>query len=299
RHQGRGGKGRIGMKTREEDFVEYLFIASTHSYILVFTNRGKVYWLKVYEIPDAGTAGRGKNIVNLVNLDEGEAVAAFLPVKDFEPDNYVVMVTRDGVIKKCSLSEFDNPLARGIIAINLDQGDELIAARRTSGDQFIFLGTHGGKAIRFREEDVRPMGRQARGVRAMNLGKGDYLVGAEAVGEEGSILTVTENGYGKRTDLRHYRIQSRAGKGIINLKTTESKGKVVGIIHVGEDSEVMIITQQGKIIRLEANEIRAAGRSTQGVRTVRLEEGDQIAAACLIPEEEGETGEEEKLPLLQ
>ena len=299
RHQGRGGKGRIGMKTREEDFVEHLFIASTHSYMLVFTNRGKVYWLKVYEIPDAGTAGRGKNIVNLVNLDEGEAVAAFLPVKDFEPDNYVVMVTRDGVIKKCSLSEFDNPLARGIIAINLDEDDELIAARRTSGDQFIFLGTHDGKAIRFQEQDVRHMGRQARGVRAMNLGKGDYLVGAEAVGEEGSILTVTENGYGKRTDLSRYRVQSRAGKGIINLKTTESKGKVVGISHVGEDSEVMIITQQGKIIRLEANDIRAAGRSTQGVRVVRLEEGDQIAAACLIPEEEGETSEEEKPPLVQ
>ena len=299
RHQGRGGKGRIGMKTREEDFVEHLFIASTHSYMLVFTNRGKVYWLKVYEIPDAGTAGRGKNIVNLVNLDEGEAVAAFLPVKDFEPDNYVVMVTRDGVIKKCSLSEFDNPLARGIIAINLDEDDELIAARRTSGDQFIFLGTHDGKAIRFQEQDVRHMGRQARGVRAMNLGKSDYLVGAEAVGEEGSILTVTENGYGKRTDLSRYRVQSRAGKGIINLKTTESKGKVVGISHVGEDSEVMIITQQGKIIRLEANDIRAAGRSTQGVRVVRLEEGDQIAAACLIPEEEGETSEEEKPPLVQ
>ncbi|OFW01244.1 MAG: DNA gyrase subunit A [Acidobacteria bacterium RIFCSPLOWO2_12_FULL_59_11] len=299
RHQGRGGKGRIGMKTREEDFVEHLFIASTHSYMLVFTNRGKVYWLKVYEIPDAGTAGRGKNIVNLVNLDEGEAVAAFLPVKDLEPDNYVVMVTRDGVIKKCSLSEFDNPLARGIIAINLDEDDELIAARRTSGDQFIFLGTHDGKAIRFQEQDVRHMGRQARGVRAMNLGKSDYLVGAEAVGEEGSILTVTENGYGKRTDLSRYRVQSRAGKGIINLKTTESKGKVVGISHVGEDSEVMIITQQGKIIRLEANDIRAAGRSTQGVRVVRLEEGDQIAAACLIPEEEGETSEEEKPPLVQ
>jgi DNA gyrase subunit A len=302
KHQGRGGKGRIGMRTREEDFVEHLFVSSTHSYILIFTNRGKVFWLKVYEIPDVGTAGRGKNIVNLINLEEGETVRAFLPVKDFAEDRYVVMATRDGVIKKSSLAEFDNPMARGIIAVSLDGGDELIAVEETTGDKNIFLGTHEGKAIRFPEKDVRPMGRQARGVRAMDLAKDDYLIGMVAVSEEGWILTVTENGYGKRTELGRYRVQSRAGKGIINLKTTEGKGKVVGIIHVTEQSEVMIITQQGKIIRLESNAIRSAGRSTQGVRLLRMEEGegDRIAAACLIPETETNgNGEEEKPPLVQ
>ena len=301
KHQGRGGKGRIGMRTREEDFVEYLFVASTHSYMLVFTNRGRVYWLKVYEIPDVGTAGRGKNIVNLVNLVEGEAVAAFLTVKDFPEDKYLVMVTRKGVIKKSSLSEFDNPMARGIIAVSLDEGDELIAVRETTGDKFIFLGTHEGKAIRFPERGVRAMGRQARGVRGMDLAKGDYLVGMVAVSEEGWILSVTENGYGKRTKLGEHRVQSRGGKGVINLKTTEGKGKVVSILHVTEQSEVMIITQQGKIIRLESSAIRSAGRSTQGVRLLRMEEGegDRIAAACLIPETEGNGAEEEKPPLVQ
>ena len=267
--QGRGGKGRIGMKTRDEDFVEYLFVASTHSYMLVFSNRGKVYWLKVYEIPDAGITGKGKNIVNLVNLEHGESVAAFLSVKDFADEKYVVMTTRNGVIKKCRLSEFDNPMARGIIALSLDDSDELISVGETSGSNYIFLGTHDGKAIRFPESGVRAMGRQARGVAAMDLGKGDYLVGMEAVGKEGWILTVTEQGYGKRTELEEYRIQTRAGKGVINLKTTEAKGKVVGIINVTDKTEVMIITQQGKILRLESSAIRSAGRSTQGVRLVR------------------------------
>ena len=301
RQQLRGGKGRIGMRTREEDFVEHLLVASTHSYILIFTSRGKVHWLKIYEIPDVGTAGRGKNIVNLINLDPGESVRAFLPVKEFVEDRYVVMVTRDGVIKKSSLSEFDNPMARGIIAVSLDEGDELIGVGETSGDRFIFLGTHEGKAIRFPETDVRPMGRQARGVRAMTLRKGDYLVGMEVVEQEGWILTVTENGYGKRTELGEYRVQSRGGMGVINLKTTETKGKVVGIIHVTDQSEVIIITQQGKIIRLESSAIRSAGRSTQGVRLLRMEEGegDRIAAACLIPESEANGGEEEKPPLVQ
>ena len=302
RQQGRGGKGRIGMRTREEDFVARIFVASTHTYILIFTSRGKVHWLKVYEIPDVGTAGRGKNIVNLINLDHGETVAAFLPVKEFAEDRYVVMVTRAGVIKKSRLSEFDNPMSRGIIAVSLDEDDELIRVGETSGDRFIFLGTREGKAIRFPETGVRPMGRQARGVRAMTLGKSDYLIGMEVVGEEGWILTVTENGYGKRTDLDRYRVQSRGGKGIINLKTTESKGKVVGIIHVTDQSEVIIITQQGKLIRIESGAIRSAGRSTQGVRLLRMErgEGDLVAAACLIPEsEENGNGEEQKLPLVQ
>jgi DNA gyrase subunit A len=295
RNQGRGGKGRIGMKTREEDFVEHLFIASTHNYILIFTSRGRVHWLKIYEIPDAGTAGRGKNIVNLVNLEQGENVTAFLPVQEFSEDRYVVMVTRDGVIKKCALSQFDNPMSRGIIALSLDEGDELIGVEQTDGHQFIFLATHDGKAIRFLEEEVRPMGRQARGVRGMKLRKGDYLVGMVAVEETGWILSVTEQGYGKRTELKQYRVQGRGGQGIINLKTTKDKGKVVGILHVTEESEVIIITQQGKIIRLESSEIRSAGRSTQGVRLLRAEEGDQIAAASLIPETEA-NGDEENGP---
>ena len=218
-----------------------------------------------------------------------------------------MMVTRQGVIKKCRLSEFDNPMARGIIAITLDEDDELIAVGETTGDQSVFLGTHDGKAIRFPESDVRPMGRQARGVRAMSLAAKDYLVGMEAVTEDGWILTVTEGGFGKRTELEQYRVQSRGRKGIINLKTTESKGRVVAVIRVAEDSEVMIITQQGKVIRIESNEIRSAGRSTQGVRLLRLEEGDRIAAACLIPEVNGnggnggngENGGEEKPPLIQ
>ena len=304
RHQGRGGKGRIGMRTREEDFVEHLFVASTHSYILVFTNRAKVYWLKVYEIPEVGAAGRGKNIVSLVNLSQGETVAAVLSVSDFSEEKYAVMVTRQGVIKKCRLSEFDNPMSRGIIAITLDKHDELIAVGETTGDQFVFLGTHDGKAIRFQESDVRAMGRQARGVRAVRLASKDYLVGMEAVTEDGWILTVTEGGFGKRTKLERYRVQSRGGKGIINLKTTESKGKVVAVLRVAKESEVMIITQQGKVIRIEAGGIRSAGRSTQGVRLLRLEEGDRIAAACPIPEvngngSNGENGGGEKPPLIQ
>ena len=299
RNQGRGGKGRIGMRTREEDFVEHLFIASTHTYILIFTSRGRVHWLKVYEIPDAGTAGRGKNIVNLVNIDQGEKVTAFLPVKEFSEDRYAVMATSDGVIKKCSLAEFDNPMSRGIIAISLDEGDELIAVEQTDGHQFVFLATHEGKAIRFLEEEVRAMGRQARGVRAMTLRKGDYIVGMAVVEDKGWILSVTEQGFGKRTELGAYRVTGRGGLGIINLKVTPEKGKVIGILHVTEDSEVIIITQQGKLIRLEANDIRSAGRSTQGVRLLRADEGDQIAAASLIPQEEGGNGEEEKPPLIQ
>ncbi len=296
RHQGRGGKGRIGMATREQDYVEQLFVASTHSYILVFTDRGRCHWLKVYEIPDVGVAGKGKNVTNLVELEPGEKVTALVSVgKDFEPDKFVVLVTRFGVIKKCSLTEFSNPRRVGIIAMGLEKGDEVIAAKLTAGGEHIFLGSHEGMSILFSEEDVRPMGRQAYGVNAMDLEEGDYLVGMETVhfeeGKEeaaGLILTVTENGYGKRTPVSEYRVQSRAGKGVINLKATERNGKVVQVMNVKENSEVMIITQQGKIIRLEANSIREAGRSTQGVRLLKLEEGDRIAAATLIPEEEEE-----------
>ena len=286
RRQSRGGKGRIGMGTRTEDFVEHLLTASTHAYILMFTNLGRVYWLKVYEIPDVGTTGRGKNVVNLANLQTGETVKAFLPVQEFTAGTYIVMVTKQAVVKKCELTEFDNPMARGIIAMALDEGDELISARLTDGSQQIFLGTHEGKAIRFPEDKVRAMGRPARGVRGMSLDPEDYLVGMEAVGKEGLILTISENGYGKRTLLEEYRITSRGGKGVINMKTTARNGKVISILNVKETSDLFIITKDGKILRLESKDIREAGRSTQGVRLVRLEEGDHIAAASVIPEEE-------------
>ncbi|HWB83856.1 MAG TPA: DNA gyrase subunit A [Bryobacteraceae bacterium] len=290
RRQSRGGKGRIGMGTRAEDFVEYLICASTHSYLLVFTNRGRVYWLKVYEVPDAATSGKGKHISNLINLQPDETVKAFLSVKDFVPDQFIVMVTKHGVIKKSELTEFDNPLSRGIIAVGLDDGDELIAAKITHGDNYIFLGSRAGQAIRFAESHVRAMGRQARGVRAMDLAEGDYLVGAEVVEKEGLILSIAENGFGKRTPLQDYRLTSRGGKGVINMKTTKKTGDVVAILSVKEESELMIVSQNGKIIRIDSSTIRQVGRSTQGVKLVTLEESDKVAAASVLPETDGGNG---------
>jgi DNA gyrase subunit A len=285
RRQSRGGKGRIGMGTRAEDVVDHLIIASTHSYLLIFTNRGRVYWLKVYGIPDAATSGKGKNINGLIHLQPDETAKAFLPVREFQPGSFIAMVTRDGVIKKCELTEFDNPMSRGIIALSLDDTDELIAARLSTGEDYLFLASRQGKAIRFPEKEARAMGRPARGVRAMDLAEGDYLVAAEVVKEEGVMLSISENGYGKRTTLKHYRLTRRGGKGVINMKTTARVGDVVSVLAVEEDSDLMIITQDGKIIRLESSEIRQAGRSTQGVRLVRLEEGDRVAAASVIPSE--------------
>jgi DNA gyrase subunit A len=293
RRQTRGGKGRIGMGTRAEDVVEHLLVASTHSYLLIFTSRGRVYWLKAYEIPDATTTGRGKHISNLINLQPDETVKAFLSVKDFEKkDQFIVMVTKHAVIKKSELAEFDNPMSRGIIAVTLDDGDELIGARITNGENFIFLGSREGQAIRFNESQVRAMGRQARGVRAMDLAEGDYLIGMEVVEKEGLILSIAENGYGKRTDLKDYRLTARGGKGVINMKTTGKTGQVVAILSVKEDSDLVIVSQSGKIIRIESSTIRQVGRSTQGVRLVTLEEGDKVAAASVIPDTEpgGENG---------
>jgi DNA gyrase subunit A len=303
RRQSRGGKGRIGMGTRTEDFLEHLIVASTHSYLLIFTDKGRVYWLKIYEIPDAATVGKGKHVSNLINLQPDDTVKAFMAVREFVPDQFIVMATKHGVIKKCELTEFDNPMARGIIAVSLDEGDELIAARLTNGENYIFLGSHDGQAIRFAESQVRSMGRPARGVRAMDLDAGDYLVGMEIVEEEGLILSISENGFGKRTKLANYRLQSRGGKGVINMKTSTRNGKVVGILSVKEDTDLMIVTKNGKIIRLESAEIRQAGRSTQGVRLVRMEDDDQVAAASVIPEAaengEGKNGEDgqPELPL--
>ncbi|MGA8185652.1 MAG: DNA gyrase subunit A [Terriglobia bacterium] len=300
RQQARGGKGRLGMKTREADFVEGMFVASTHSYILVFTDTGRVHWLKVYEIPDVAAAGRGKHIVNLVNLTPREKVASLVTLKElpderkdievngetYAAEGHVILVTRKGVIKKTRLANFSNPMVRGIIAMNVDEGDELIGAKQTTGQDTIFLATHEGMAIRFPESDVRDMGRQARGVRAMALGKEDYIVGMEVVGEKELILSVTEKGFGKRTPITKYRLQSRAGKGVINVKTTSRNGKVVSSLSVAVDSEVMLITQQGKIARLDSAKIRASGRSSQGVKLVNLGTEDQLAAACLIRAEE-------------
>jgi len=309
RQQARGGKGRLGMKTREADFVEGLFVASTHSYILVFTNTGRVHWLKVYEIPDVAAAGRGKHILNLVNLNAREKVASLVTLKElptersdievngetYAAEGYVTLVTRNGVIKKTRLANFSNPMSRGIIAMNVDDDDELIGAKQTTGHDTIFLATHEGMAIRFPESDVRDMGRQARGVRAMTLEKGDYIVGVEVVGEKELILSVTEKGFGKRTPITEYRLQSRAGKGVINVKTMARNGKVVSSLSVTEDSEVMLITQQGKIARLDSSKIRESGRSSQGVKLINLGEEDQLAAACLI---RAEDTEDDAQPLL-
>jgi DNA gyrase subunit A len=295
--QSRGGKGRIGMGTRSEDAVEHLVIASTHAYMLIFTNKGRVYWLKIYEIPDAGTTGKGKHVSGLISLQPDESVKAFLAVKEFVADKFIVMVTRHGVIKKCELTEFDNPLSRGIIALALDDNDELLGANITNGKNYIFLGSHNGMAIRFNEEEVRAMGRQARGVRAMDLEEGDSLVGLEIVEKEGLILSISEHGYGKRTTLEDYRLTARGRKGVINMKTTPKVGKVVAVLSVKENTDLMIITKDGKMIRLESGMIRQAGRSTQGVRLVRMEDGDMVAAASVIKETDDEPKNGE-LPLV-
>jgi DNA gyrase subunit A len=309
RQQRRGGTGRKGMSTREEDFVERLFVASTHDYMLVFTNTGRVYWLKVYEIPEISAAGKGKAIASLVSLQPGENVRALLTVRDLEEEGkFVFFATRSGTVKKTPLKDFSNVMSRGIIAIGIDKEDELVAANCTDGNQIIFLATHDGQAIRFDESDVRSMGRPAYGVRGMDLSKGDYIVGMaitpkeQKKGKNGDpdqsnlVLSVTEQGYGKRTDVEEYRLQTRGGKGVINVKTTARNGKVVSIMLVNEKSEVMVISQFGKIIRIDTKNIREVGRSTQGVRLLHLEEGDRLAAASVIPPEEangngnGETG---------
>jgi DNA gyrase subunit A len=362
RQQRRGGTGRLGMKTREEDFVAQLIIDSTHAYLLCFTNTGRVYWLKVYEVPDVGAAGKGKAMASLVALQPGEKVVTILPVRDLEEESkYILFATRNGTVKKTALKDFSNVMARGIIAINIEKDDELITARITDGQQVIFLATHDGMAIRFNEMDLRPMGRPATGNRGISLKKGDYVIGAavtpsnearnrkrlelaaskgltnqvEAVLDEATessesqplelaepgelaapgvsdevvaklekldkqlgltpclILSVTENGYGKRTDVDQYRLQSRGGKGVINVKTAAKNGKVTGINLVDETSELMVISQFGKIIRIDTKSIRAAGRSTQGVKLLDLDTQDKVAAAVVIPPEEAKTQPEE------
>lgn len=287
--QRRGGKGRIGMSTKtEEDVIDYLFVASTHSYILVFTDQGRVYWLKVYEIPDVGAAGKGKPIVNLINVERGENIADMIAVQDFAQPSWVVMASRLGYIKKTELEAFSNPRSAGIIACLVDEGDELMAVTTSDGANDILLCTREGKAIRFAEAEVRDMGRAARGVKGIALKKGDQVVGMDIIRDEsGDILAVTENGFGKRTPVSEYRRQGRAGQGVINIKTTARNGRVVSACHVQEDCQVIIITEQGKIIRLESVRIRqTVSRGTQGVKLIELEEGDKVADVTLVPPEE-------------
>src|SRR5437762_4172870 len=315
RMQRRGGTGRTGMKTRDEDFVEHLFLASTHAYILIFTNKGRVYWLKVYEIPDVSAAGKGKHIGNLVSLQPGETVKTMLAVRNLEEENkYVFFATRNGTVKKSELREFMHVRSNGINAIGIDPGDELVAVRITNGHQIVFLASHEGMAIRFDDSHVRPMGRGAFGVRGIDLETGEYVIGmatttkpdarappkekvegeVEVVDEaiKGDlILSVTEGGFGKRTPAESYRLTNRGGKGVINLKTTERVGKVVGIAQVDEKSEVMLISHYGKIIRMDSTTIRESGRNAQGVRLLQLEPGDRVAAAVVIvPDEEPNGG---------
>jgi len=288
RNQRRGGKGRIGMRTRDEDFVSHLFVASTHSYIMIFSDRGRAYWLKVHEIPDVGPGGKGKSIANLVSMEEGERIAAMLSVKEFGDDKFVVMGTRKGVVKKTTLSAFSNPRAGGIIAMGIEEGDAVISTQVTEGSAEIFIGTRGGMAIRFAESDVRPMGRNAYGVRGITLRDDDEVVAMEIVQPGGTLLSVTERGYGKRTELEEYRVQSRGGVGIINITITDRNGRVVGIAYVQEGDELLLITQQGMIIRMPANDVRAIGRATQGVRLIDIEGGDDrvVSVARLVEKEE-------------
>ena len=291
RNQGRGGKGRIGMRTREEDVVTNLYVASTHSYMLVFTDRGKLHWLKVYEIPDVGASGRGKAIINLVNIAPGEKVAAVVGVRGFEDAASIIMATRKGQVKKTVLKAFSNPTARGIIAMNLPEEDELIAVGLITDDETIVLGTHKGLSIRFSHVDVREMGRVAYGVRGIRLTKDDYIVGMISADEQGLILSVTERGFGKRTRIGEYRTQSRGGKGIINVKTTKRNGRVVAIMQVTEDSGLIVITEQGKLIRVRADGIRKVGRSSQGVKLINLDAEDRVAAATLVASDSGKVEE--------
>jgi DNA gyrase subunit A len=293
--QGRGGKGRFGAAAKGSDFVEHLFIASTHAYIMVFTDDGMVYKLKVHEVPDAAASARGKAVVNLINIPSDRKLAGVLPVRDFAVGRYVVMVTRKGVIKKTSLADFQNIRTNGIIAINVDDGDELLDVVLTDGTKRIFIATHNGLAIRFDEKNVRPMGRATRGVRGIDLRPDDYVVSVCPVSADDTekMLSVSEKGYGKQTPITTYRLQARGGKGVINMKTTEKTGRVVAVFPVDAESEIMIITQQAKLIRLEADHIRKTGRSAQGVRLIKIDEGDKVTSASLVEAAAEDTVSEE------
>ncbi|MGI8812912.1 MAG: DNA gyrase subunit A [Pyrinomonadaceae bacterium] len=282
--QGRGGKGRLGAKAKNEDFVEHLFIASTHAYLMIFTDDGQVFKMKVHEIPEADPSARGKAVVNLVQLSSERKLVAVMPVRDFSEQIYLTMVTKHGVIKKTALADYQNIRAMGINAINIDDGDELLDIIRTDGSCQIFIATHDGMAVRFNESDVRPMGRATRGVRGVNLREGDFVVSVCAVSQDGTenILSVSENGFGKQTQVKNYRLTKRGGKGVINMKATAKTGKVVAAFPVNEDSEIMIITQQAKLIRLGVDKIRETGRSAQGVTLIKTGDEDRVTSASLL-----------------
>jgi DNA gyrase subunit A len=292
RSQHRGGRGKIGMTTKDDDFVERLFVASTHSHILFFTNTGKVHWLKIYQIPQAGRAAKGKAIVNLIGISNNERITAVLPVVEFIPGTYVVMATRKGIIKKTDIMAYSHPRKGGIVALTLDEGDELTDVRLTDGNQEILLGTRTGKAIRFHETDVREIGRTSRGVTGIRMVEGDRLVGMEILGNGNSIVTVSEKGYGKRTDIEEYRVQSRGGKGIINLKVTDRVGLVTRILQVTGDEDIMMISNSGKIIRLSVNEIPLLHRSTQGVKLIELDREEKFVGLARVERAEEEAGKE-------
>jgi DNA gyrase subunit A len=297
RNQRRGGKGRIGMRTREEDFVSHLFVASTHAYIMIFSDRGRAYWLKVHEIPDVGPGGKGKAIANLVSMLPDEKIAALQTVKEFEEGKFIAMGTLRGIVKKTELPAFSNPRAGGIIAMGVEDGDRLMAAQITDGTGEIFIGTRDGLAIRFPEGDVRPMGRTAYGVKGITLREDDEVVAMEVVRPGSTLLTVTEHGYGKRTELDEYRVQSRGGVGIINIQTTERNGRVVGMASVHDEDEFMLITQQGKILRTVARDIRTIGRATQGVRLIEIDADDRVVALARLAEKEDENGSDDTAPV--
>jgi len=298
RSQRRGGRGKVGMGTKEEDFVERIFIASTHHYLLIFTNRGRVHWLKVYQIPQAGRAAKGKAIVNMINLGPGERLSAILPVREFGEDKYVVMVTKQGTIKKTELAAYSNPRSGGIIAISIENGDELVDVKLTTGKQDIFLATRRGMAIRFKEDDVRDMGRTAKGVRGIRLVKDDEVVGVDIPAQNTFVLTVAEKGFGKCTPIEEYRLQSRAGKGTINLKTVPKVGDVSGVLQVAGDEHVMLISNSGKVIRIKVADIPVNHRATQGVKLIDLEPEEKLvgiarttAESASEDEESGENGD--------
>ncbi|MGE3957852.1 MAG: DNA gyrase subunit A [Vicinamibacterales bacterium] len=284
RTQKRGGTGRKGMTTKSEDFVSHLFVASTHAYFMIFSDKGRAYWLKVHEIPDVGPVGKGKSIANLVSMEEGERIAAMLAVKTFDDDKFIMMGTRRGVVKKTALSAFSNPRAGGIIAMGVEEGDSVIAVQITDGSSNVLIGTRNGIAIRFKEDDVRAMGRTAYGVRGVTLRDDDYVVGMEAVKSGGSLLTVTEHGYGKRTVVDEYRLTSRGGVGIINIDTSERNGQVVAVAYVESTDEVMLVTQQGMMLRTPADDIRMTGRAAQGVRLINIEDDDRVVGLAKLNE---------------
>jgi DNA gyrase subunit A len=292
RSQRRGGKGVTGMRPKEEDFVEQLFIASTHSHILVFTDAGKVYWLKVHEIPQGGRASRGKAIVNLLQLQSGENVTTVLPVKEFTEGRYIIFATQKGIVKKTDLMAYSNPRSGGIIALTVDDGDRLVSTRLSDGEMDVLLASQNGKAIRFPEKDVRPMGRTSRGVRGMQLEGDDMVIGMEVVSDStaATLVTVTERGYGKRTDLDEYRQQGRGGKGIITIKASERNGKVVDIKLINDDFDLMFITDGGKVLRTRVADLSIIGRNTQGVRLMVLEPGERIVAVAKLAEKEEDNG---------